>query len=150
MHGLEIGLGFQLGTNEARGPELHIGTEIAVEFGIVLQGCGAVGLRHMQPAIALLHCLHVAVGDGLADIVDTALRQGPQFAGGIEADPLDDPVGVLPEARQHKAGIAAGRVPGNAFCFQHRDRPALARDFARGGKSGQPRADHADIDIDIL
>ena len=54
------------------------------------------------------------------------------------------------EARQHEAAVAARRVPGDPLGLQHRDRPAAPRHLARGREAGEPAADDADVDVELV
>ena len=47
------------------------------------------------------------------------------------------------------ANFEPAGVPGNPIGFQDRDRPATARDLARGRQSGKAGTDHADVDVEI-
>src|SRR5438876_815289 len=66
-----------------------------------------------------------------------------------EPDPTHHHVHRLRKARQHEAGIAAGRVPGDPARLHDRDRHAAPGKLARDSQACEPRADHADLDIEI-
>src|SRR5215475_12517604 len=67
----------------------------------------------------------------------------------IETDPFDDALDALPEARNDETAVAAGRIPGNAFGFDDRDRPSLERHFTRDREAGEASAHHANVDVEI-
>ncbi len=67
----------------------------------------------------------------------------------VEADTLDDVVDIFGKARQHKSQIAARRRPGDVARFEDRNRPAPLGNLARDREAGEPRADHADINVEI-
>ena len=111
---------------------------------------GVIRFRDLEPALLdRIDAGHIGVADRGAHVVEAGLRERPQRLGVVEPDPLDHRLHVASEARQHEAGVAAGRVPGDRVRLDHHHRPAAARHFARGGQPGEAGADHADIDVDI-
>ncbi len=150
MHGVEVAPVHQLLAHLRRRPHLGVGADPAQTLDIGFDRVGVVGLVDVQPAGDLLDARHAGLVDGAADIIQPALRQRPQLLGVIEPDALDHVVDALGITRQHEAGIAAGRRLGDAAALQHRHRPATRGDLARGGEAGQPRADHADVDVEIV
>jgi len=47
------------------------------------------------------------------------------------------------------AELMAGRIPADVPAFEHRNAGAEARGFQRDRQAGKPRANHADVDIEI-
>ena len=111
---------------------------------------GVVRLRDLEPAgLDRIDARHAGLADRRADIVEARFGERPQRPGVVEPDPFDHGFHVAGEAREHEAGIAAGRIPGDLAGLDHHHRAAAARDLARGGQPGETGADHADIDVDV-
>ncbi len=101
---------------------------------------GIVRLRDLEPAVLdRIDARHSGFADGGADIFEPGFGERPQHLGVIEPDPLDHGVHAAGEARQHEAGVAAGRVPGDLAGLDHHHRPAAARHLARGGEARRAR-----------
>ena len=66
-----------------------------------------------------------------------------------QADPPNNCVDILGEARDHKAGIAARGIPGDPVRLQNRHRPATPGKLAGGGEASQTGTHHADLDVEI-
>ena len=118
---------------------LDIGADPAQPLDLVADRVVIVGLGDVQPAGNRIDAGHAGFLDCAPHVVDALLRQRPELLGVVEADALDNIVGAFAEARQHEAGVAAGRRPGHAVGFQHRHRPAAPRDLARHRQARQAR-----------
>ena len=123
-------------------PGLDLGADPAQPLDLVRDGLVIVGLRDVQPA-------------GQPD--RRRACRSPRSCGARSRRPAPTaPRAALAwsrpmrstmsstssaEARQHEAGVAAGRRPGDALGLQHRHRPAAPRDLARDRQARKPCAD---------
>ena len=134
----------------ARGrPRFHLGADPAQPFGVPAHGVVIIGLGDVQPPRHRIDARHAGLFDRAAHVVDAVFRQRIKMLGVVEADALDHGVDVFMEPGQHEAGIAPGGGPGDASRLQHRHRPAALGDLARDRQPGKPRADDADIDVEL-
>ena len=146
---VEIALRPQLLAHPVGRPRLDQRTELAGhQRRLVRLRADVVGFRHMQPA-GLGECRARHAPCGVADVFGAGHRSRPQRLGAFEADPLDQRVGAERKSRQHHARVPPGRAPGNALGLQHHHRPAALGNLAGDRQPGQPRADHAEIDIEL-
>ena len=92
-------------------PTFDLSTKLADKTGKAGELVAVVGLGNVEPAILGFDPGQVVLADGVAHIVEAALRQRPQILGALKADATDDAVGRRGKARQDKAGAAPEAPP---------------------------------------
>jgi len=147
---MEIVIGLQFGAHAIDLPAFHFGFKILA--------------KHLQPADQLI--ADIDVGDlerpfaernarnqlfrGRGpDKLGALLRQGPEFAGVLEADARDQVTDRQTVARHHRAELMARCVPADVAAFENGDAGAKPCGLQRHREAGKPGADDADIDIQI-
>ena len=130
-------------------PTFDFTTKLANKAGKVGKLVAVVGLGDVEPAILRFDPGQVILADGVADIVQPALRQRPQILGSLKANPANDAIGRCGKTRQYKAGVAARSTGGDATGLDEHHGPTAAGDLARGRQARKPTADHANFDVEI-
>ena len=149
MDGVKVALAAQRCAHLLGRPALDLDAEFAEEPGETREHIAVVDLGDVKPAVLRIDPGNGAVGDGVADVVEPALRQRPQILGARKSDAADDALGRRGKTRKHESGIAARGVFRKASGFDEHDGPPAARHLARRRQAREPAADDADIDIEI-
>ena len=147
---VEITLGLELIANAIDLPALHLGFEIlAKHLQPADQLIADIDIGDFQRALAQRNARHQFFRRVGPNEFGALLRQRPEFAGVLEADARDQFADRQAVARHHRAELMAGCVPADMPAFEHRDAGAEPRGLQRHRQAGKPRADHADVDIQI-
>ena len=149
IDGVIVALAVQHRAHALGRPAFDLAAEIVEEPHQAQEFVAIVDLGHVEPAGLRIDAGDALFLDGVADVIEPGLGQRPQRLRALEADAADQLFGVGGKARQHEAGIAAGRARRQPARFQQHDRPAGPRQFARRRQPGKAAADHADIDVEI-
>src|SRR5262245_2647949 len=149
VNGAEISRTAQLFAQPFCRPKFDVRTDPAHAFNFGTLLCGIVGFRHMQPPIDEVNAGHPRVQYRAPDILESLFRQTPKLLGVIETDPFDNVTDIFRKSRKNKTQTAARGCPRDRGRFEHSDRPAALSNFAGDGETGEPRADHAHIDVEI-
>ena len=142
------------------GPELiaHTIDLPAFDFGFEIlaehlqpadQLIAGIDIGDLQHPFAERDARHQFLGGIGPDLIGALLRQRPEFAGVVEADACDQVADRQAVTRHHRAELVAGCAPADVPALQNGDAGAEARGLQRHREPGKPRADHADVDIQI-
>ena len=133
-------------------PGFHVGAEIDAQHrGMLDQRLLVIDAPHRETSVARPARPGISLSaDRAAHVLDAGIRQRPQLLRARQTDALHDGVDPLGKARRHEAAIAARRTCRDLPRFQHRDRPAAPRHFARDRQSCEPRPDDAHIHVEIV
>ena len=131
-------------------PAFDFGLEILAEhLQPADQLIADIDIGDLQHALAERDARHQFFGGVGPDQIGALLRQRPEFAGVLEADAFDQVADRQAVTRHHRAELVAGCVPADVPPFEHGDAGAEPRGLQRHREPGKPRADHADVDIQI-
>jgi len=100
----------------------------------------------LEPSSAPRHQLFGGLG---ADIFGALFRQIPKLFGIFQADARDQVLQRQTIARHHRTEQAARGAPADMAAFQHNDAGAEACRLQRHRQAGKPRADHANVGIEV-
>ena len=149
IDGVKVALAVQHRAHALGRPAFDLAAEIVEEPHQAQKFVAIVDLGNVEPSGLRIDAGGALFPDGVADVVEPGLGQRPQRFRALEADAADQLFRVGGKARQHEAGIAAGRARRQPARFQQHDRPAGPRQFPRRRQSGKAAADHADIDVEV-
>ena len=131
-------------------PALDVGLEVLAEhLQPADQLIADIDVGDFKGAFAQRHARHQLLRRRGANEFGALLRQRPEFAGVVEADARDQFADRNAIARHHRAELVAGRIPADVPAFEHRNAGAETCGFQRDRQAGKPRANHADVDIEI-
>ena len=150
IHAVEIMICLQFGAHAVDLPSLDFGIEVFAErLQPADQGISGLDVGDLQRPFAERNARNLLLGGVGPDIFGAFLRQRPEFAGIFETDAGDQFADRKTVTRHHRAELVAGGVPADVAALKHGDAGAEPCGLQRHCEAGQPRPDHADIDIQI-